>query len=131
MTLKLLIIDKLIRCLFYLGIHTLCVLSCKHPIDPDKLEIYCKDTFKTYVTHFKWYPMSAAVHKMIVHSHQVVRDKPVPIGLLSEEAQESRNKDVKNFREHFTRKYSRKVRRCNEKIALLIRPLYHFYETKF
>ena len=87
----------------------LCVLSCKHPIDPDKLEIYCKDTFKTYVTHFKWYPMPAAVHKMIVHSHQVVRDKPVPIGLLSEEAQESRNKDVKNFREHFTRKYSRKV----------------------
>ena len=25
----------------------LCVLPCKHPIDPDKLEIYCKDTFKT------------------------------------------------------------------------------------
>ena len=41
--------------------------------------------------------MPAAVHKMIVHSHQVVRDKPVPIGLLSEEAQESRNKDVKNI----------------------------------
>ena len=28
---------------------------------------------------------------------------------LIEEAQESRNKDVKNFREHFTKKYSRKV----------------------
>ena len=87
----------------------LCVLSCKHPIDPDKLEIYCKDTFKIYVTHFKWYPMPAAIHKMIVHSHQAVRDKPVPIGLLSEEAQESRNKDVKNFQEHFTRKYYQKV----------------------
>ena len=53
--------------------------------------------------------MPAGVHKMLAHSHQVVRDKPVPIGLLSEEAQESRNKDVKNFREHFTRKFSRKI----------------------
>lgn len=51
--------------------------------------------------------MPPSVHKMLLHGHEVVRKKPVPVGLFSEEAQESRNKDVKNFREHFTRKFSR------------------------
>ncbi len=31
----------------------------------------------------------------------------LPIGIMSEEAQESRNKDVRNFRLRFTRKTSR------------------------
>ena len=53
--------------------------------------------------------MPAGVHKMIVHSHQVARDKPVPIGLISEEVHESRNIDVKNFQEHFPRKFSQKL----------------------
>ena len=53
--------------------------------------------------------MPQSVHKMLIHSSQVVRDKPVPVGLLSDEAQESRNKDVNNYREHYTRKFSRKV----------------------
>ena len=51
--------------------------------------------------------MPQALHRMLIHGHEVIRRKPVPIGLLSEEAQESRNKDVKNFRERYSRKFDR------------------------
>ena len=35
--------------------------------------------------------------------------KLVPIGLLSEEAQQSRNKDVKNYSKYFTGKFLKKL----------------------
>ena len=72
----------------------LCVLSCRHQINADELERYTKKTAELYVSLYPWFPMPQSVHKMLIHSSQVVRDKLVPVGLLSEEAQESRNKDV-------------------------------------
>ena len=83
--------------------------SCTLDLNPDKVKIYGMETAKIYVAHYSSFCMpQAVVHKSLVHCHQVIRSKPVPIGLLSEEAQESRNKDVKNYRGHFTRKFSRK-----------------------
>ena len=87
-------------------------MSCKNLVNPDKLELYCKDTFKAYGTHYEWYPIPAEVHKMVVNFIPGCK-RPTPIGLseevTSEEALESRIKDVKNYREHFTRKFSRKL----------------------
>ena len=57
--------------------------------------------------------MPQALHKVLIHSHQLVRAKPLPIGMLSEEAQEASNKNVKRFRENFTRKTSRKDTNCD------------------
>ena len=51
--------------------------------------------------------MPQAVHKLLIHSHQVVRVKELPFGMLSEEAQESSNKNFKNFHKLFTKKSSR------------------------
>ena len=52
--------------------------------------------------------MPASVHKILVHGHQAIRSKMVPIGLLAEECQESSNKVVKRTREFYTRKFTRK-----------------------
>ena len=60
-----------------------------------------------YLDKYKWYNMPQAVHKMLVHSHDVIAIKCVPVGCLSEEPQESSNKVFKASREHFTRKTSR------------------------
>lgn len=49
--------------------------------------------------------MPATVHKILVHSAEVVAI--VPIGQLLEEAQEARNKDCRRFQKHNTRKLSR------------------------
>lgn len=41
------------------------------------------------------------------HGEQIIQHSMLPIGDLSEEAQEKRNKDYRFFREHNTRKMSR------------------------
>ena len=57
--------------------------------------------------------MPQAIHKLLIHSHQVERVKELPIGMLSEEAQENSNKNFKNFRVNFTRKSSRVLTNTN------------------
>ena len=101
--------EDLIRRMFVI----LCTLSSTQEIDPEKLQEYCWSTAELFVRLYPWYHMPQALHKVLIHSHQVVRAKPLPIGMLSEEAQEASNKNVKRFRENFTRKTSRKDTNCD------------------
>jgi hypothetical protein len=48
--------------------------------------------------------MPPSVHKILIHRQFIVASFVLPIGQVSEEAQESRNKVIKKYREHFTRK---------------------------
>ena len=48
-----------------------------------------------YVELYAWYPIPASVHKMLLHGSVVVESFLLPIGMLSEEDQESQNKDVR------------------------------------
>jgi hypothetical protein len=76
-------------------------------VDPDKFGVYALDTAKLFVDEYRWYYMPASVHKILVHGASIIRSALLPIGELSEEAQEARNKDYKNFRLSHTRKMSR------------------------
>jgi hypothetical protein len=51
--------------------------------------------------------MPASVHKVLIPGSAIVSAALLPIGQLAEEAQEARIKDIKKFREHYTRKLSR------------------------
>lgn len=51
--------------------------------------------------------MSTTVHKILIHSSEIISYAILPIGQLGEEAQEGRNKDIKKYRESFSRKFSR------------------------
>lgn len=42
-----------------------------------------------------------------MHGEDTIRHNILPIGMLTEEAAEARNKDFRNYREHHTRKFSR------------------------
>lgn len=53
--------------------------------------------------------MPTSLHKILIHGHQIIDNMGIAIGLLSEDAQESRNKDVRHYRENFSRKFSRKM----------------------
>ena len=68
---------------------------------------YAKETAKLFVSLYAWYYMPASVHKLLIHGSAIVSVALLPIGQLSEEAQEARNKEIKKFREHYTRKLSR------------------------
>ena len=52
--------------------------------------------------------MPASVHKVLIHRAKIISNFSLPIGMYSEEAQEARNKDNKNYRLHHARKIDRK-----------------------
>ena len=87
--------EELLKRLFTI----LCTFSCFQEINADKLEQYCLETAELFVEKYPWFSMPQGLHKILIHSHQVVRSKNLPIGMLSEEAQEANNKEFKATRE--------------------------------
>lgn len=79
-------------------------------IDVPKFKEYTKITAEKYVELYNWYYMSSTVHKILIHGADIIAGNAVvPIGSLSEEASEARNKDFRRFREHHSRKKSRQA----------------------
>lgn len=83
------------------------VISSGRNIDVEKYKEYALETARMYVAEYPWYNMPTAVHKLLMHGSQIIASASLPIGQLSEEAQEARNKDIKKYREGFSRKCSR------------------------
>jgi hypothetical protein len=86
---------------------TLQVISCGHDINVDIFREYNIETARKYVELYPWFPMSPTVHKILIHGPEIVSSVLLPIGQLSEEAQESCNKFIKKYRVDNARKCSR------------------------
>lgn len=95
--------ENLIRRLYTI----LCVVNSYHQINNEAFESYCIATFEIYVDKYDWFYMPASVHKLLVHSVQVIEKFLLPIGMYSEEAQECRHKHNSHYRLHHSRKMSR------------------------
>lgn len=65
------------------------------------------DTAKKYVELYHWYNMPTTLHKILIHGKDIMEKCIFPVGILSEEAQECRNKDYKKYRLRHSRKCSR------------------------
>lgn len=88
-------------------------------IDVLKFRDYSRKTAEKYVELYDWYYMSSTVHKLLIHGADIIASNNiVPIGSLSEEASEARNKDFRKFREHHSRKKSRQT--SNEDILNML-----------
>ena len=92
----------------------LITISTVFDIDTNKFKIFCIETARLYVKKYPWYVMPPTVHKLLIHGSEVISKSLLPIGQLSEEAQEARHKDLKRFREDFSRKCDRE--KTNEDI---------------
>lgn len=89
-------------------LHTIMiVIASSLEIDIDKFQAFAHDTARYFVSLYPWFNMSPTMHKYLIHGSKIIAKAWVPIGQLSEEAQEARNKDFKRFREHNSRKNSR------------------------
>lgn len=86
-------------------------ISSGHKIDSQKYDSYAKDTAKLYVSLYGWHPMTPTMHKILTHGAAIIQNALLPIGQLSEEAAEARNKHFRVYRENFARKFSRE--NCN------------------
>ena len=82
-------------------------LSSGYDINLIAFKKLADETRKIYLNKYSWYYMPVTLHKIQIHSVDVIEKSIVPIGQLSEEAQEARNKDCRKFRERYTRKKSR------------------------
>ncbi|XP_055903188.1 uncharacterized protein LOC129939232 [Eupeodes corollae] len=96
----------------------LVAISSGYDIHIENFRAFTLDTAKYFVDLYPWYYMPPTVHKLLIHGPDVVHSALLPIGQLTEEAQEARNKDFKTYREHFSRKCSRK--KCNEDVLNLL-----------
>jgi hypothetical protein len=72
-----------------------------------KYSKYATDTAEMYVRLNPWHPMTPPMHKMLIYGAIVIENTLLPIGQLSEEAAEARNKYFRLYRQNFARKFCR------------------------
>lgn len=89
-------------------------ISSGHKIDGEKFNNYATETAKMYVGLYHWYPMCPTMHKILIHGQLVIEKALLPIGQLSEEAAEARNKHFRQYRQNYARKFSREA--CNRDV---------------
>lgn len=61
-------------------------------VNADKFDEFCKLLVKKYVEKYSWYPMTVTLYKILVHGKDIIKNLALPMGLLSEQAGEARNK---------------------------------------
>lgn len=85
----------------------LIVVSSGHEIHFNKFREFSHNTARYFVENYPWYNMPPTLHKYFIHGPEIIKYALLPIGNLTEEAQEARNNDFKRYRENNSRKCSR------------------------
>lgn len=85
----------------------LIAINSQDPINPEKIDNYCKETYLCYLKLYDWYKIPATVHKVLAHAGSIIIHSPAPLGMLAEEAAECQHKLLKKSRTHHARKRSR------------------------
>ena len=87
--------------------HLLRAASSNFHLDEERFGVYAVETARMLVSQYGWFRMPQSVHKLLIHAPTVSAGMLLPLGAMSEEAQEARNKDFKAIREHHSRQMSR------------------------
>lgn len=82
-------------------------ISSGFDIHVQKFNEYCINTAREFVALYPWYSMPTTVHKILIHGATIADSLELPIGHMSEEAQEASNKNIKKYRIAFARKCGR------------------------
>lgn len=86
----------------------LIALACQFPLDAELFDEFCSQTAEHYVKLYKWFPLPSSIHKVLMHSRDIMMANELPVGVLAEDAAESCNKLYRNNREFHARKNSRR-----------------------
>ncbi|XP_071053669.1 uncharacterized protein [Onthophagus taurus] len=74
----------------------LIALVSGHDLDNEAFSVYAKETAEIYVSKYNWYRMPVCVHKILMHGGEAIKRCMLPIGMMSEEAQETWTEDLIN-----------------------------------
>lgn len=90
------------------NLHTILVtISSGLEINAEKFGEFCSTTAQKYVASYGWYYMPVTIHKILIHGRDIIKGSSLPLGMLSEQAGETRKKFWRYDREHQTRKMNR------------------------
>jgi hypothetical protein len=73
------------------------ILTCGKEIDPEKYKNFADKTSRLFIQLYGWCRFPVTVHKILCHGAEIIRHFDIAPGLLTEEASEARNKDVRRF----------------------------------
>lgn len=93
--------------IYSLKIILICI-CCQFPLDLEKFKTFCFNTAKIIQTKYSWLPMTPTVHKLLIHSKEIVENTILPIGCFGEDAAEAHHRIYKSDRLLHSRKSSRK-----------------------
>lgn len=82
----------------------LTVINSKKQINIEKFESFTKETKELLNIMYPWKSMTPTIHKVLAHGKEIIENSILPLGELTEEAQEARNRDVKKIRLFNTQK---------------------------
>lgn len=82
-------------------------INSTREINSKKFGLYAFETSKLIISLYQWRPMTPTVHKVLCHGQYIIENNILPLGELTEEAQEARNCDFKFIQIFHTRKCSR------------------------
>lgn len=85
----------------------LIALSCQLPLDENLFAAFTDETARYYVSLYNWFPMPSSIHKLLIHSRDIMLANHLSVGVLAEDAAESCNKLYRHNRQFHARKSSR------------------------
>ncbi|XP_037051794.1 uncharacterized protein LOC119085483 [Bradysia coprophila] len=86
----------------------LIALSCQLPLNIERFHNFCKETARRYIKKYYWFPLPQSIHKVLIHSRDIMLANDLTVGVLAEDASESCNKLYRHNRLFHARKNSRK-----------------------
>lgn len=85
----------------------LMAVNSKQKINSAKFGLYSKKIEEQLISLYPWKEMTPTVHKVLCHGQTIMEFNILPLGELSEEAQEARNRDFRHIQLFNSRKSSR------------------------
>lgn len=85
----------------------LIAVSSGEEIDIIQFKKFAYKTAELFVDKYNWYHMPTTLHKLLIHGHEIINKAILPVGRLSEDAQEAMNKEIRRLRSNHSRKDSR------------------------
>lgn len=88
----------------------LAAFKCKNPLNLEKMEAFCWDTYKLYYKIYPWAKMNPTTHKLLIHGCQIAKHFPLPMAYFAEDGLESWHKYYRSNTKKHCRQSSRKNR---------------------
>ena len=94
---------------FVEGLQVLLIaMSCQLPLNSKRFGDFCSSLKERYISLYPWYYMPVTAHKILVHGADIIEASALPLGMMAEDAAESRNKLYRQDRLFHARKTTRK-----------------------